>query len=204
MILIATPARKTTRAAFLSRSEWIYGFLTYPEKERALYVNDFPPGKGRYHNNARARNELIEKHLKPEHTHVLWMDVDIVEVPADLLQQLTAISTKDIVAPFVLIEGTERFYDVGGFQQFGSWFDFAWPHCLGGAVCEVDSVGSCYLVPAEVYRLGARYAPRGNHVEHLSLMRRAKEMGYGVFACRNTVVYHADLPKWGQEWNEYW
>lgn len=202
-VLVATPARKTTRAAFLSRSEEVYESLAWPEKERALYLNDFPPGRGRYHNNARARNELIETYLKPKHTHVLWMDVDIVEVPPDLIEQLGEITEKDIVAPFVLIEGTERFYDVGGFQQFGCWFDFAWPHCLGGAVCEVDSVGSCYLVPVEVYRQGARYQPNGNDVEHLSLMRQARKAGYRIFACRNIVAYHADLPKWGQEWGEY-
>lgn len=202
-VLVATPARKKTRAAFLTRSQEIYESLTWPEKERALYLNDFPPTEGRYHNNARARNELIEKHLKLEHTHVLWMDADIVEVPVDLIEQLAEVTKKDIVAPFVLIEGTERFYDVGGFQQFGCWFDFTWPHCLGGTVCEVDSVGSCYLVPAEVYRRGARYQPRGNNVEHLSLMRQARGMGYRIFACRNIIAYHADLPLWGQDWREY-
>lgn len=200
-VLVATPVRNSTIRAFLKRSREIYESLTFPQKERVLYENDYPPSRRRYGNNARARNELIEKYLKPEHTHVLWMDVDIVEVPEDIIEQLAEVTETDIVAPFVLIEGTERFYDVGGFQQLGCWFDFAWPHCLGGTICGVDSVGSCYLVPAEVYRQGARYRPRGNDVEHGSLMNQARQMGYRVYACRNIVAYHANMDKWEGEWS---
>jgi len=189
-VLVATPARKTTRAAFLSHSEEVYESLTWPEKDRALYLNDFPPGRGRYHNNARARNGLIETYLKPKHTHVLWMDVDMVEVPTDLIEQLTAITTEDIVAPFVLIEGTERFYDVGGFQQFGCWFDFAWPHCLGGVVSTMPTCRSGGRSGANTYRggmnMGADMCRKcGGRV--VRLPRRGKP-GYHCFGCGADVT----------------
>jgi len=168
-----------------------------------LYLNDYPPAEGTYQNNARARNDLIEAYLKPSHSHVLWIDVDVVDAPSDLIEQLASIGVENIVAPFVLLENNElfppeRFYDVGGFVQDGHRFRFYPPYCAGGNLVELDSVGSCYLIPAPIYRQGARYDPIGDEVEHVSLMRQAREMGYRIFARRDMTVFHAFLPKYGE------
>ena len=201
-VLVATPARKGTPNRLLKLSERIYRHLTWPDRERALYVNEYPAIKQKYGNNAKARNELLEKHLCPWHTHVLWLDVDLVSVPSDIIELLAEISENDIVAPFVLMEPNEwfradRFYDVGGFRQNGKDFSLFPPYCEGGDLVELDSVGSCYLIPAEVYRWGARYSPVGDEVEHPSLMKAAREMEFKVYARRDVIVRHAFLPYYG-------
>jgi len=202
-VLVATPARVSTPPALLQISEDFYQDLTWANRERALYLNDYPPAEGTYQNNARARNDLIEAYLKPSHSHVLWFDVDLVDAPNDLIEQLASITTEDIIAPFVLIEKNglfppERFYDIGGFVQDGQRFSFYPPYCAGGNLVELDSVGSCYLIPAAVYRRGARYNPIGDDVEHVSLMEQARKMSYRVFARRDMTIFHAFLPKYGE------
>jgi len=205
-VLVATPARVSTPKELLEISKGIYGALTWPQRERALYLNDYPPAEGKYADNARARNELVERHLRPEHTHILWLDVDLVEVPARIVELLAEVSEGDIVAPFVLLERNlrfppDRFYDIGGFIQDGRRFELYPLYCEGGDLVEVDSVGSCYLIPAEVYRARGRYAPIGDEVEHVSLMAQAREMGFRVYARRDVVVRHAYLPRFGLPWN---
>lgn len=202
-VLVATPARVSTVPPLLQISDDFYRGLTWADKERALYLNDYPPTEGTYQNNARARNDLIKAYLKPSHSHILWIDVDVVDAPSDLIEQLASITTENIIAPFVLIEKNElflpeRFYDVGGFVQDGRRFSYYPPYCAGGDLVELDSVGTCYLIPAEVYRQGARYDPVGDEVEHVSLMRQAREMGYRVFATRDMTIFHAFLPKYGE------
>lgn len=201
-VLVATPARKSTPNRLLKLSERIYRYLTWPDKERAFYLNDYPPCKGKYDNNAAARNFVVEWFLGPEHTHILWLDVDLVGVPLDIIELLAEVSENDIVAPFVLMEpnelfGANRYYDVGGFRQNGKDFTLDPPYCEGGDLVKLDSVGSCYLIPAEVYRRGARYAPKGDEVEHPSLMAQARVMGYNVYGRRDVIVRHAFLPYYG-------
>lgn len=201
-VLVATPARKSTPNRLLKLSERIYRHLTWLDKERALYLNDYATAKQKYVNNARARNELIDKYLRSWHTHILWLDVDLVGVPLDIIELLAEVSQNDIVAPFVLMEpnewfGSDRFYDVGGFLQDDTPLMLRPPYCEGGDLVELDSVGSCYLIPAEVYRRGARYAPEGDEVEHPDLMAQARAMGYKVYARRDVIVRHAFLPYYG-------
>jgi hypothetical protein len=201
-VLVAIPARASTPKELLDSSEAIYESLTFSDRTRALFVNDYPAAKGKYANNARARNELLDLYLTPEYTHILWLDVDLVEVPRDIIEKLAEVGEEHIVAPFVVMEpnrlfGDCRFYDVGGFVKDGKGFDLHPPYCDGGNLVEMDSVGSCYLIPVDIYRIGARYEPEGDEVEHVSLMRSAREKGYQVFARRDVTVLHAFLPKYG-------
>jgi len=51
-----------------------------------------------------------------------------------------------------------RFYDIAGFVEQGRWARFTPPFFdQPGPVFELDSVGSCYLVNADLYRHGARH-----------------------------------------------
>lgn len=201
-VLVAVPARADTPKEMMDCSEAIYDSLTFSDRTRMVFLNNYPATRGKYANNARARNEFVDLYLKPEHTHILWLDVDLIGVPEDIIETLAEIGEEHIVAPFVLMEpnriyGSGRFYDVGGFVKDGKGFDLHPPYCDGGDLVEVDSVGSCYLIPADVYRLGARYEPEGDEVEHVSLMRSAREQGYRVFARRDVTVLHAYLPRYG-------
>ena len=208
MILVATPYRHNTLRAFLHRCAEVAGAFTYPQLEHVMMENDLGHVQGgKYAPNAAARNLLIDTHLQEYHSHVLWLDVDVVQAPPDLVERLLAAyegpeaAHWTAVAPFVLIEGSEQFYDYGGFTQNGKLFQQWPPYCEGGPVVELDSCGTCYLVPAWVYRLGCRYAPEGDEVEHLSFFRCAREMGLGVIGLRDVIVRHANLPKWGESWH---
>lgn len=209
-VLVATPARHDTPAAFLDMSECLYESLTFTDRERVLMLNDVAHTPSRkYGRNAIARNGLIKKHLKSHHTHVLWLDVDLVDVPADTIERLMAITETDAVAPHVYMERIKDgppsfwnggwFYDTGGFVKDGRTRDMWQPDLPG--LQEMDSVGCCYLIPAGVYRAGCRYEPEGDEVEHISFFRQARAMGVRAWATDSVIVTHAYLPKYGEAWH---
>ncbi len=148
-----------------------------------------------YSAHAEARNAMLDLYLKEKHTHVLWIDADVVDYPKDLAAQLLARDDAGIIAPVPLIEGTNRFYDVYGFIDMqGRRVDRPYPPYPDG---EMRSVGTCYLANAALYHTGARYAPTKGHTEHYSVCRHAAR----VSVAGDVVVYHADLPKWGIAWH---
>lgn len=225
-ILVATPARLSTPKALVERCGAVVRGLRYPSPwEWRLYLNEQPASAEKYRPNATARNELIERFLRPWHEWVLWFDVDIIEAPENLVQQLVEIATRrgresgrpQIVAPMVWVERVGEgapsipvggwFYDTGGFQRMdGKFADFV--HGVGGQESagegdevEMLSVGCVYLAPAQLYRQGLRYRPSGGEVEHLSFMREARELGAQVWSTRKVNVLHAYLPKWGEQWH---
>lgn len=215
-VLVASPYRVNTPDLFVQAAARHFQALTFPRRQLAMYPNRMIDGRARrYGPNAMARNELIDHCLLAEHTHVLWLDIDLVQVPPDLIEQLLGIAEHDIVAPFVFVEQIKAgppsrenggwFYDTGGFiggrpparaRELAPHFDD-----YHGGTLEMESVGTCYLIPAQVYRNGAGYAPAGNEVEHVSLMRRARGMGYRVLATDAARVIHAYLPRYGVEWH---
>lgn len=205
MILVAVPIRAGTLQRWEANTLARYGALTYPDRELALVPNAFPANGRKYEPNAKARNLVIETRLRPEHTHVLWMDADLVDVPPDLIQQLLAVSAGDVVAPFVYVEPPGGwFYDTGGFVLGGvgaAPHGPIFPGYQGGPI-ELDSVGTCYLAPAELYREhGLRYGVTAGEVEHRGLLARAKALGYRVIATDAVVVTHAYLPAHGERWH---
>lgn len=214
-VLVAVPHRVTTPQFFIDKTKEHFAGFTYPDKELVLMPNELPADGRKYGCNADARNMLIDKHLRPKHDYVLWLDVDLVSVPRDLIEQLLSVSTEGIVAPFVFVEKTSPhampdfnsggwFYDVGGFKRNGMFAD-AWPPYfsqMNGNVMEMESVGCCYIVPAYLYHpYGLRYAPKGNEVEHLSFCDAARAIGVQIFANPALKVEHAFLPKYGEAWH---
>lgn len=168
-----------------------------------------------YMRHATVRNYMLDTYLKPEHTHVLWIDSDLVDYPADLPTRLMGVAQAlypylaippVVAAPLALLSPTSgwpnRFYDIGGFieggnrvRMFPPWFD------QRGDVIELDSVGCCYLAPAGLYHAGARYSPPPTdyYVEHWSVMQEARKRGYRVCALTTVHVTHAWLPDYGME-----
>lgn len=219
MVLVATPARLSTPAVLLERASVLAARLTYQPRARALYLNEQADGGGKYRPNAVARNELIARFLRPEHDWVLWVDVDIIEYPADLVERLMTIARRHagekwpaIVAPMVWMERVGEgdvslstggwFYDIGGFVALdGQQADFHAGPQGHDAEQEMASVGCVYLAPAGLYRQGLGYRPAGDEVEHLSFMRAARAAGATVIATRGVEVRHAYLPKYGARWN---
>ncbi|HKE55407.1 MAG TPA: hypothetical protein VKB46_01855 [Pyrinomonadaceae bacterium] len=100
---------------------------------------------------ARSRNHLLFRALDDE-DWVLWVDVDVIEYPPDVIERLLA-TGKDIVTPNCV-------YDYGG-QSFdlNSWRDHGRLHLhdlrAEGELVPLDSVGgTMLLVRADVHRDG--------------------------------------------------
>lgn len=150
-------------------------------------------GDGRaYSGHAKARNAMLDEWLKPSHTHVLWIDADVVNYPDDLISRLMG-KEGDIVAAIPLIEGTNRFYDVYGFVDTEGRRPNPYPPYFDRKAT-LASVGTCYLANAAIYHQGARYSPIAGHTEHYSVCRKAER----VACAEDIIIYHADLPKWGE------
>lgn len=156
-------------------------------------------GDGRpFSAHAMARNAMLGRYLRPDHTHVLWIDADLTDYPRDLATRLHAIDPDGIVAPFVCIEGTDRFYDTRGFVDIGG--RRAEPHApylVGGDLVPMQAVGCCYLAPARAYQ-DKRYEPTEGHTEHYSICAGFSGL---VWAARRIVVAHANLPRYGEAWH---
>jgi len=150
---------------------------------------------------AALRQEFITCHLKPEHTHVLCADADVFYEP-DIVGKLWQYPN-DIIAPMVLGEDTDTYYDVAGFIEDGKWVNHLYPHFKQpGPVVELDSVGAFYMVPANVFRLGAYYYPTPGYTEHYSVCGFAKRNGWKVLCDTRLVVYHACLEKYRERTHE--
>jgi hypothetical protein len=214
-VLIATPARTGTPRELLMRNEALVHRFTYPAVEWRLHLNDPIVSAGKYEPNAWARNFFINRFLAEQHGYVLWLDVDVIDAPADLIERLMAVSLaheRAIVAPMVWMERVKEgavnlenggwFYDTGGFVDLnGQTADFFSGPPGADSPVALKSVGTVYLAPAELYRRGLRYRPVGNEVEHLSFCRDAAAAGTKVLACRDISVTHAYLPKYGDVWH---
>jgi hypothetical protein len=178
---------------------------------------------------AAIRQGMIDRHLRDERW-VFWADADIVEYPENLIDELIARVEGGVAAPLILMEGDAseptnafgfgpgRFYDVAGFVEKGRWARFEQPYFdQPGPVYLLDSVGSCYLVNADLYRHGGKHvadpasqafiasgaewhdrsiadnqaAPANCFTEHYSLCLFARENGLPVQAFADLIACHA-------------
>jgi len=167
---------------------------------------DIPPPPSLYIRHATVRNYMLDTYLTEAHDAVLWVDSDLIDYPADLPTRLAEFGDRAIVAPLALLSPasgwSNRFYDIGGFIEHGNRARM-WPPYFEqqGDVIELDSVGCCYLAPAQLYRDGVRYSPpvTDYYVEHYSVMAEARRRGYRVCCLTTTCVMHAWLPDYGLE-----
>ena len=213
-VLVATPARAGTPGRILAQADEVYANLSYGQRERALYLNTQPDYAEKFMPNAAARNQLIDRWLQPWQEWVLWLDVDIIETPPDLIERLIEVSERHgngIAAPMVWMEtvgdgpvGFDNggwFYDTGGFMtDDGLYADYYEGPQGAGDELLMQSVGCVYLAPAWLYRQGVRYNPTGGAVEHVSFCREARRRGLDIVATKAVKVIHAFLPEWGETW----
>lgn len=177
---------------------------------------------------AQIRQSMIERHLRDERW-VFWVDADLVDYPANLLEELITRAEGGIAAPLVVLEGDlsepayqagfgpGRFYDIAGFIEKGRWARFTQPYFDQiGPVYQLDSVGSCYLVNADLYRWGARHtvdhatgsflssgskwsteaifenqlSPANSYTEHYSVCEFTRNAGLPVRAFADLIAFH--------------
>ena len=150
---------------------------------------------------ARARNHLLFRALRDE-DWVLWLDVDIVEYPRDILQRLIALDL-DIVHPHCVTDYGGRSFDLN------AWCDNGRVHMddmRGRGRVRLDSAGgTMLLVRADGHRDGLVFPPffygassrwvrapnpwRGNHlgeIETEGFAVMAKDMGSNAGACQTS------------------
>jgi peptide chain release factor subunit 1 len=155
---------------------------------------------------ARARNHLLFRALR-EHDWVLWLDVDVVEYAADILQQLIALDL-DIVHPHCVLEYGGPSFDLN------AWCDSGRRHMedlRGRGRVRLDSVGgTMLLVRADRHRDGLVFPPffygvrsrwvrsphpqRGEHlgeIETEGLAIMAKDMGIECWGLPDLEIRHA-------------
>jgi len=173
----------------------------YAFNER-FYTGDNLHGSSRH---AQARNGILDIVLCPEHDYILWIDADIILYPADLPSLLYGTDNNAVVAPLVLREGTDAFYDFNGFIEAGNkrmarvcppYFE------QKGPIVELDSVGCVYMMPALPFHNGVRYKTVDGHTEHWSVMEEYRKQGHRVICNKDIVVIHADLQKYGEDWHD--
>ena len=71
----------------------------------------------------KARNYLLSAALGPDHSWVLWLDVDIVEMPATIIEDLAA-HDKDVIVPNIWFHRLEdNGHDVEGRFDYNSWVE---------------------------------------------------------------------------------
>lgn len=105
---------------------------------------------------ARARNQLLFRALDDE-TWVLWLDVDVIEFPPDIIERLLA-TGKQIVTPNCV-----RTYGGPSFDG-NSWRDHGRYHLHDlkseGELVRLDAVGgTMLLVRADIHRDGLIFPP---------------------------------------------
>jgi peptide chain release factor subunit 1 len=155
---------------------------------------------------ARARNHLLFNALRSQ-DWVLWLDVDVIEYPADILQRLIALDL-DIVHPHCVQQYGGETFDRNAWLDNGRTY---MQDLRGRERVRLDSVGgTMLLVRADRHRDGLVFPPffygaqsrwarvphpmRGNLVgeietEGLALM--AKDMGVECWGLPDLEILHA-------------
>jgi hypothetical protein len=157
---------------------------------------------------ARARNHLLFRALEDE-AWVLWLDVDVIDYPRDLLHRLLA-TGRDIVHPHCVQRPGGATFDWNAWRDEGR---VRMDQLRGGPdLVRLDSVGgTVLLIRADLHRDGlifppfpyGRPHPRARRpgpwgaagpgeieTEGLGLM--AADMGYQCWGMPNLEVIHAD------------
>ncbi|KAF3936621.1 hypothetical protein ABW19_dt0200032 [Dactylella cylindrospora] len=71
----------------------------------------------------KARNFLLYSTLKPDHSWVLWRDVDVVDIPAAIIEDFTA-HDKDIICPNIWFHRFDaEGNDIEGRFDYNSWVE---------------------------------------------------------------------------------
>lgn len=174
---------------------------THPRVQITEFKINFP--LPRFSKLALLRNVLIASALDKE-DYVLMTDSDIISLPSDLLQQLMK-SEYDICAPLVFIDdfrqfGNAYFYDRLAYIYKGKNLNHTYPYIpdnikLPITPFEMDSVGTCYLCNADVFRNGVWFNSDINMSEQVSFCSGARKQGYTVCLSPNVSVLHCNFEK---------
>jgi hypothetical protein len=157
---------------------------------------------------AKSRNHLLF-HALDDEAWVLWLDVDVIEYPPDLIERLLAVE-KDVVQPHCVLDPGGRTFDLNGWRDHGRLH----LHDLRreGDLVELEAVGgTVLLVRADVHRDGLIFptflygaansrvrtghreyfdGPLTGEIETEGLGMMAHDMGYRCWGMPHLEVIH--------------
>lgn len=227
-VLVLIPAKPGSPAASVSRARELAAraLRELPAAGRVVIDERGPAAAPRVEHPWRVaalasiRQAMIDQHLGDERW-IFWVDLDMADYPANLIASLVSRAGGGIAAPMIFMadatapQGGLRFYDLAGFVEEGRWADASPPYFRQpGPVYDLQSVGSCYLVPSGIYRRGARHeqdigshkwiashggsaadTPRRDwhhqaYTEHHSVCAFARREGLPVRAFADLVAFH--------------
>ncbi len=147
---------------------------------------------------AKSRNHLL-MHALDDEAWVLWLDVDVAEYPADIIERLLA-AGKDIVQPHCVLQYGGRTFDQN------AWRDHGRRHMddlRGMGLVRLDAVGgTMLLVRADLHRDGLifpsfpygrgneRVRPQGAELETEGLGIMAGDMGRQCWGMPDVEILH--------------
>jgi peptide chain release factor subunit 1 len=155
---------------------------------------------------ARARNHLLFGALRDE-DHVLWLDVDVIAFPADLIEGLLSHGL-DILQPHCVTRPGGPTFDQNGWSHHGARHLDSYRGAQGPV--RLDSVGgTVLLIKADLHRDGLIFPPfrygapsaaaRPTHpvwgrgeIETEGLGVMASDMGLQCWGLPDMEVLHAD------------
>lgn len=137
---------------------------------------------------ARSRNHLLFRALDDQ-DWVLWLDVDVVEYPPDIVERLLA-TAKDIVQPHCVVEYGGRSFELNAWRDKGRYHmddlrvegDLVKLHAVGGTML---------LVRADVHRNGLIFPPfpygKSNPLIRARRLQMMRET-LGILLCKGKLL----------------
>lgn len=139
---------------------------------------------------ARSRNQLLFRALENE-DWVLWLDVDVVEYPADLIEKLLSYGL-DILHPDCVRERGGKSFDRNAWKNDGSLH----MHDLRGTgqPVRIDSVGgTALLIRADLHRDGLVFPPYKYGVESPVIRKQHPVWGRGEIETEGLAAMAHDM-----------
>ena len=167
-----------------------------------------PPGLARWSPNiqlmrrsilARSRNHLLFRALHDE-DWVLWLDVDVIEYPSDIIQRLLT-AGRNILQPHCVLDYGGKTFDENAWREHGKLF---MDRMRGGDnLVPLDAVGGTMLwinadlhrdglvFPSFLYGRASAAAREQGELETEGLGIMAKDMGHQCWGMPNLEIRHA-------------
>jgi Anp1/Glycosyltransferase sugar-binding region containing DXD motif len=160
---------------------------------------------------ARARNHLL-LHALDDEDWVLWLDADVSDYPADIIERLLE-ARRDVIVPHCVVAPGADTFDLNTFQYTAEARHVDWSRYVidgvltpprglarryldqmrGEELVRVDSVGgTMLLVRADLHRDGLIFPPYpyGLHIETEGLAIMARDMGHDCWALPGLEIVH--------------
>lgn len=188
---------------------------------------DIPNKFNRLEKFAILRNMFLNINNLEEYKYLLMIDTDVMfelRVILKLIQDIEnpKLETCGIIAPMIFIEDyriyqNSFFYDTLAYRIKGLNFKHERPYIpiilneddKYKKIIEVDSVGSLYIIRADILMKGGIYY--GTYLKNITkekyeseqvfICERVRQNGFKVYIDMNLKVYHINLEKYRMKWH---